>query len=110
MATGDPKIGSALQPEGGGNSGNAGGYLSETTLTLRPPVSMSQTVISLQKLKFSKQVRAVTEYGALMAANILNSPREVTMSVYVIRARHFKRCGREMSHIWTCRQGSACTR
>jgi hypothetical protein len=27
-----------------------------------------------------------TEHGALMAANILNSPRAVTMSVYVIRA------------------------
>jgi len=29
---------------------------------------------------------AFTEHGALMAANILNSPRAVTMSVYVIRA------------------------
>jgi hypothetical protein len=27
-----------------------------------------------------------TEHGALMAANILNSPRAVAMSVYVIRA------------------------
>jgi|ERR1051325_7982311 hypothetical protein len=29
---------------------------------------------------------AFTEYGALMAANVLNSPRAVAMSVYVIRA------------------------
>ena len=29
---------------------------------------------------------AFTEHGALMAANVLNSPRAVTMSVYVIRA------------------------
>jgi len=28
---------------------------------------------------------AFTEHGALMAANILNSPRAVAMSVYVIR-------------------------
>jgi hypothetical protein len=29
---------------------------------------------------------ALTEHGALMAANVLNSPRAVAMSVYVIRA------------------------
>ena len=29
---------------------------------------------------------AFTEHGALMAANVLNSPRAVAMSVYVIRA------------------------
>jgi hypothetical protein len=29
---------------------------------------------------------AFTEHGALMAANVLNSPQAVTMSVYVIRA------------------------
>jgi hypothetical protein len=49
-------------------------------------VGISQTVISLAKLKFSKQVRAFTEHGALMAANVLNSPRAVSMSVYIIRA------------------------
>jgi hypothetical protein len=49
-------------------------------------LGISQSVISLRKLKFSKQVRAFTEHGALMAANILNSPRAVAMSVYVIRA------------------------
>ena len=30
--------------------------------------------------------RAFTEYGAIMAANVLNSPRAVQMSVFVVRA------------------------
>jgi hypothetical protein len=55
-------------------------------LTREEILGISQTVISLHKLKFSKQVRAFTEHGALMAANLLNSPRAVAMSVYVIRA------------------------
>jgi hypothetical protein len=49
-------------------------------------LGISQNVISLEKLKFSKSVHAFTEHGALMAANILSSPRAVAMSVYVIRA------------------------
>ena len=49
-------------------------------------LGISQSVISLRKLKLSKQVRAFTEHGALMAANILNSLRAVAMNVYVIRA------------------------
>ena len=55
-------------------------------LTRDEILGISQTVTSLRNLKFSKQVRVFTEHGALMAANILNSPRAVTMSVYVIRA------------------------
>jgi hypothetical protein len=55
-------------------------------LTREEILGISQTVISLQKLKFFKQVRTFTEPGALMAANTLNSPRAVAMSVYVIRA------------------------
>ena len=47
---------------------------------------MSQSVISLQKLRFSKRVRAFTEHGAVMAAMVLSSPRAVVMSVYVVRA------------------------
>src|SRR5262245_27521016 len=47
---------------------------------------ISQTVISLEKLRFSKSVRAFTEHGALMAATILDSPRAVAMSLYIIRA------------------------
>ncbi len=55
-------------------------------LTREEILGISQTVISLGKLRFSKSVHAYTEYGALMAANLLNSPRAVAMSVYVIRA------------------------
>ena len=47
---------------------------------------MSQSVMSLQKLRFSKRVRAFTEHGAVMAAMVLSSPRAVVMSVYVVRA------------------------
>ncbi|HVM50738.1 MAG TPA: ORF6N domain-containing protein [Candidatus Acidoferrum sp.] len=55
-------------------------------LTREEILGISQSVISLQKLRFSRSVHAFTEHGALMAANILNSPRAVAMSVYVIRA------------------------
>jgi len=41
----------------------------------------------LQRLKFSYSLPlAFTEHGALMAANVLNSPKAVAMSVYIIRA------------------------
>jgi len=41
----------------------------------------------LGRLKFSHVVpRAFTEHGAMMAANVLNSPRAVQMSVFVVRA------------------------
>jgi hypothetical protein len=41
----------------------------------------------LHGLRFSKSLPfAFTEHGALMAANVLNSPEAVTMSVYIIRA------------------------
>ena len=49
-------------------------------LTREEILRMSQTVTSLQKLRFSKQVRAFTEHGAIMAANVLNSARAVHMS------------------------------
>src|SRR5512135_1230883 len=39
-------------------------------LTREEILGISQTVISLRNLKFSKQVRAFTEHGALMVANI----------------------------------------
>jgi hypothetical protein len=55
-------------------------------LTREEILGISQTVISLRRLRFSKSVHAFTEHGALMAANLLNSPRAVAMSVYVIRA------------------------
>jgi hypothetical protein len=41
----------------------------------------------LSRLKFSRtRPFAFTEHGALMAANVLNSPDAVKMSVYVVRA------------------------
>ncbi len=49
-------------------------------------LSISQTVTSLSRLKFSKSVQVFTEHGALQAANVLNSPLAVQMSLYVIRA------------------------
>jgi hypothetical protein len=55
-------------------------------LTRDEILRISQNVTSLRKLKFSKQVRAFTEHGALMVANVLNSSRASGMSVFVIRA------------------------
>ncbi len=49
-------------------------------------LSISQSVTSLASLRFSKQVRAFTEHGALMAATVLNSPQAVKMSLFIIRA------------------------
>jgi len=41
----------------------------------------------LTKIKFSKTLPvAFTDYGAIMAATVLSSPRAVEMSVYVVRA------------------------
>ncbi len=40
-----------------------------------------------QKLKFSPQLPYVfTEHGAIMVASVLNSPKAVEMSVFVVRA------------------------
>jgi ORF6N domain len=55
-------------------------------LTRDEILRISQTVTSLPNLKFSKQVQAFTEHGALMAATVLNSPEAVAMSVFVVRA------------------------
>ena len=41
----------------------------------------------LRGLRFSKSLpHAFTEHGALMAANVLNSPEAVKMSVFIVRA------------------------
>jgi hypothetical protein len=51
------------------------------------PANRSQFATGSQKHRDPRYLPyAFTEHGALMAANILNSPRAVTMSVYVIRA------------------------
>ena len=55
-------------------------------LTRDEILRISQTATSLANLRFSKQVQAFTELGALMAASVLNSSEAVEMSVFVIRA------------------------
>ena len=50
-------------------------------LTREEILSISQTVTSLASLKFSKSVQVFTEHGALQAANVLNSPQAVQMSL-----------------------------
>jgi hypothetical protein len=55
-------------------------------LTRAEILSISQTVTSLARLKFSKNVQAFTEHGALQAASVLNSSQAVQMSLFVIRA------------------------
>ena len=55
--------------------------------TLAPLVNRSQIATGSQKHRDPRYPPvAFTEHGALMVASILNSPRAVTMSVYVIRA------------------------
>jgi hypothetical protein len=55
-------------------------------LTRAEVLSISQTVTSLRSLKFSRSVHVFTEHGALMTATVLNSPRAVRTSVFIIRA------------------------
>lgn len=47
---------------------------------------ISQTVTSKRRGGRRKLPRVFTEHGAIMAATLLNSPRAVAMSVYVVRA------------------------
>ena len=49
-------------------------------------VSWSQIVTLKRGQNIKYLPYAFTEYGALMAANILNSPRAVQMSIFVVRA------------------------
>jgi len=52
-----------------------------------PMVNRSQFATGSQKHRDPRYLPyAFTEHGALMAANILSSPRAVAMSIYVIRA------------------------
>ena len=62
----------------------------------------------LEKLKYSKTLPyAFTEHGAIMAASVLNSPRAIEVSVFIVRAfikmRQFiagqKDLQRKISHI-----------
>jgi len=49
-------------------------------------VSRSQFVTLKQGHNIKYRPYAFTEHGAIMAANVLNSPQAVAMSVYVVRA------------------------
>lgn len=56
-------------------------------LTLNEKQEVVANCDHLAKLKFSPHLPyAFTEHGAIMAATILNSPKAVEMSVYVVRA------------------------
>ena len=55
--------------------------------TLSAPTNRSHFATGSRKHRDPRYLPiAFTEHGALMAANVLNSPRAVAMSVYVIRA------------------------
>jgi len=62
-------------------------------LTREEILGISQTVISLHRLKFSKQVRAFTEHGALMAATHVVWPETIgvnpTFLWYRLNDEHF---------------------
>lgn len=56
-------------------------------LTSKEKLEVITNCDHLKKLKFSKALpHAFTEHGALMAANVLNSPAAVKMTVFIIRA------------------------
>ena|SRR5438132_1033919 len=48
--------------------------------------SRSQSVILMRGKNIKYEPLAFTEYGAIMVASILNSPRAVEMSIFVVRA------------------------
>ena len=54
--------------------------------TLKPNQAMRSQIATASRRNIRYLPYAFTEHGALQAANVLNSPRAVAMSVYVIRA------------------------
>lgn len=56
-------------------------------LTLEEKGDVIASCPSLRAVKFSRALpRAFTEHGALMVASVLNSPRAVQVSLFVVRA------------------------
>jgi hypothetical protein len=56
-------------------------------LTVEEKAEVVANCDHLEKLKFSKALPLVfTEHGAIMAASVLNSPKAVEVSVFVVRA------------------------
>ena len=46
---------------------------------------ISQSVTSLSRLKFSKQVRAFTEQGVAMLSSVLRSPQAIRVNIEIMR-------------------------
>jgi len=74
-------------------SGEKIGFLkSQIATSNMPPTDLQYDGVLKSQIVASKRGRrrtvpyAFTEHGALMAANVLNSPEAVKMSVYVVRA------------------------
>jgi hypothetical protein len=62
-------------------------FMFRLNLTEVRQLNRSQTVTASQKHRNPRfRPYAFTEHGAIMAANVLNSPRAVQMSVFVVRA------------------------
>jgi len=55
-------------------------------LTIEEVKHMRSQIVTASKRNVRYQPLAFTEHGALMAANVLNSPKAAQMSVYVVRA------------------------
>ncbi len=57
------------------------------TLTVDEKVEVIANCDHLSQLKYSKALPyAFTEHGAIMAASVLNSPRAIEVSVFIVRA------------------------
>jgi hypothetical protein len=61
-------------------------FIFQLTPTEAVETSRSQTATLKQGQNLKYRPYAFTEHGAIMAANVLNSPQAVAMSVYVVRA------------------------
>lgn len=77
-------------------------FMFRLSVTEARELKRSQTVIASQKHRNPRfRPYAFTEHGAIMAANVLNSPRAVQMSVFVVRAfvrlRHMVGAHKEMA-------------
>jgi hypothetical protein len=55
-------------------------------LTLEEVEKMRSQIVTASRRNIRHRPFVFTEHGALMAANILNSPRAVAMSLYIVRA------------------------
>ena len=61
-------------------------FIFQLTAAEKVEASRSQSATLKQGQNIKYRPYAFTEHGAIMAANVLNSPQAVAMSVYVVRA------------------------